>query len=206
MVSDWGNQIVEGLIAGSLLDQLNLVLGVVGVALMIRRSLWAFPVGMAAVSVQGFLFWQATLYAETSLQVFFFGCLGYGWWHWVNARSAKKALPVTLLSWRERLGWVAGAGLLMLIWGTWQANHTDAAVPYRDTFIASFSMASQVLQARKKLENWVGWVAVNSIAIVTYWSIGEIYWVFLYVVFWGLGVSGWVAWYRAMKTQEALGG
>lgn len=194
-----------GLAAGSGLDQLNLILGVLGVGLMIRRSLWAFPVGMAAVTVQGALFWQATLYAETSLQVFFFGCLGYGWWHWVNEGSAEKELPVTLLSWRERLAWVAGASLLMVIWGIWQANHTDATVPFRDTFIASFSMASQVLQARKKLENWVGWVVVNSVAIVTYWSIGEIYWVFLYVVFWGMGISGWVAWYRAMKLQEVQG-
>ena len=195
----------EGLAAGSGLDQLNLILGVTGVALMIRRSLWAFPVGMAAVTVQGVLFWQATLYAETSLQVFFFGCLGYGWWHWLIGRGERTELPVTLLSWRERMEWIAGASLLMLIWGTWQANHTDATVPYRDTFIASFSMASQVLQARKKLENWVGWVVVNSVAIVTYWSIGEIYWVFLYLVFWGMGISGWVAWYRAMKLQEAPG-
>tara|TARA_B110000483_G_C18131557_1_gene517829 strand:+ start:311 stop:928 length:618 start_codon:yes stop_codon:yes gene_type:complete len=195
----------EGLAAGSGLDQLNLILGVTGVALMIRRSLWAFPVGMAAVTVQGVLFWQATLYAETSLQVFFFGCLGYGWWHWLIGRGERTELPVTLLSWRERMGWIAGASLLMLIWGTWQANHTDATVPYRDTFIASFSMASQVLQARKKLENWVGWVVVNSVAIVTYWSIGEIYWVFLYLVFWGMGISGWVAWYLAMKLQEAPG-
>jgi len=201
-MSDWGNQIVQGLVEGSVLDQLNLVLGVTGVLLMIRRSLWAFPVGMMAVSVQGILFWQATLYAETSLQVFFFGCLGYGWWHWTKGRGEESELPVTLLTWKERLGWIAGAGVLMMIWGTWQGNYTNAVMPYRDTFIASFSMAAQVLQARKKLENWVGWIVVNSVAMVTYWSMGEIYWVFLYLIFWGMGIMGWRSWYRAMKTQE----
>ena len=35
------------------LDQINLALGVVGVWLMIRRTLWAFPVGLAAVTVLG---------------------------------------------------------------------------------------------------------------------------------------------------------
>jgi len=201
-MSDWGNQIVQGLVEGSVLDQLNLVLGVTGVLLMIRRSLWAFPVGMMAVSVQGILFWQATLYAETSLQVFFFGCLGYGWWHWTKGRGEESELPVTLLTWKERLGWIAGAGVLMMIWGTWQGNYTNAVMPYRDTFIASFSMAAQVLQARKKLENWVGWIVVNSVAMVTYWSMGEIYWVSLYLIFWGMGIMGWRSWYRAMKTQE----
>ncbi|MDB4385244.1 nicotinamide riboside transporter PnuC [Opitutaceae bacterium] len=194
--------IKEGLVEGSGLDRFNLVVGILGVALMIRRSLWAFPVGMIAVTVQGVLFWQATLYAETTLQVFFFGCLGYGWWHWIHGRGDAAELPVTLLSSRERLGWIAGATVLMLVWGTWQAKFTNALVPYRDTFIASFSIAAQILQARKKLENWAGWVAVNSIAIVTYWSMGEVYWVFLYLVFWGMGISGWVAWHRAIKEQS----
>jgi nicotinamide mononucleotide transporter len=37
------HNIWSGLIGGSPLDQLNLVLGVVGVWLMIKRTLWAFP-------------------------------------------------------------------------------------------------------------------------------------------------------------------
>jgi hypothetical protein len=74
MNSFW-HEIWMGLKSGGALDQLNLLGGVVGVALMIRRSLWAFPVGMVAVSVQGVLFWQATFYADAKLQLFFFGCL-----------------------------------------------------------------------------------------------------------------------------------
>ena len=49
----WG-----GLAGASALDQANLVLGITGVWLMIRRSLWAFPVGLLAVAVQGVLFFR----------------------------------------------------------------------------------------------------------------------------------------------------
>jgi nicotinamide mononucleotide transporter len=52
------HEIWNGLTTASPLDQANLFLGVVGVWLMIRRSLLAFPVGLAAVSVQGVLFYQ----------------------------------------------------------------------------------------------------------------------------------------------------
>ncbi|GAB5561879.1 MAG: nicotinamide riboside transporter PnuC [Synoicihabitans sp.] len=194
--------IQEGLASGSKWDQLNLVLGIWGVTLMIRRRLWAFPVGMAAVTVQGVLFWDAALYAETTLQVFFFGCLGYGWWHWVHGKGEEPELPVTLLSARERWGWLAAAVGLLLVWGTWQAKFTDAILPYRDTFIASFSIVAQILQARKKLENWAGWVVVNTVAIATYWSMGEIYWVFLYLVFLGLGIAGWRSWWLALQQQN----
>lgn len=47
----WG-----GLATASALDVVNLVLGIAGVWLMVRRTLWAFPVGLAAVAVQGGLF------------------------------------------------------------------------------------------------------------------------------------------------------
>lgn len=189
----------EGLVGGGALDQLNLVLGVLGVALMIRRSLWAFPVGLVAVTVQGVLFWRATFYADAKLQVFFFVCLVYGWWHWVKHKGNARELPVTTLRWRTRLAWLAGATMVMLVWGWWQSGHTDAAMPYRDTFIASFSMAAQLLQVRKRLENWAGWVAVNAVAVVTYWAAGLVFTSFLYAIFLGMGVTGWVSWWRAMR-------
>lgn len=190
-----------GLTEARLLDQCNLVLGIAGVALMIRRSLWAFPVGLVAVTVQGVLFWQATFYADAKLQVFFFACLAYGWWHWVKHKGNAPELPITTLAWRARLTWLVGAVVVMLGWGWWQSGHTDAAMPYRDTFIASFSMAGQVLQVRKRLENWAAWVAVNTVAVVTYWAAGLAYTSFLYAVFLIMGVTGWIEWARAMRGE-----
>ncbi|WP_221032165.1 nicotinamide riboside transporter PnuC [Actomonas aquatica] len=197
------SEILTGLRSGSPLDQMNLVLGIAGVALMIRRSLWAFPVGLVAVTVQGVLFWQATFYADAKLQGFFFVCLAYGWWHWVKHKGNAPELPITTLGWSARLAWLVGAVVVMLGWGWWQSGHTDAAMPYRDTFIASFSMAAQVLQVRKRLENWAGWVAVNAVAVATYWAAGLTYTSFLYLVFLIMGITGWLSWWRAMKTEEA---
>ena len=42
-----------GFTGSAWLDQLNLALGILGVGLMIRRTLWAFPVGLLSVGVQG---------------------------------------------------------------------------------------------------------------------------------------------------------
>ena len=78
----WG-----GLAGAAALDQANLVLGVTGVGLMIRRSLWAFPVGLVAVTVQGVLFYRTKLYADATQQVFFFAALAWGWWHWMRAEK-----------------------------------------------------------------------------------------------------------------------
>jgi len=186
--------ILAGLRGASALDQANLVLGVAGVVLMIRRSLWAFPVGLVAVSVQGVLFYRSRYYADATLQVVFFAVLAYGWWHWGRGRGAAPALPVTRLSHAARLGTAAAAVAATAAWGAWLRGHTDAVMPFRDAFIASFSVAGQVLQARKKLENWACWTIANVVAIASYWAGGLFYTAFLYAVYLGLGLAGWRAW------------
>ncbi len=205
-MSEVWKTIYEGFAASSALDLLNLVLGVAGVWLMTRRSLWAFPVGLAAVSVQGFLFWEAKLYADAKLQGFFFGCLVYGWWHWAKPQGETAELPVTRLSWRARGIGVGVAAVVAVAWGAWQAAYTDAVIPYRDTFIASFSLLGQFWQVRKRLENWPVWTAVNLVAVLSYWSAVGAFTAFLYAIFLVLGLLGWREWLRALNAAKASGG
>jgi nicotinamide mononucleotide transporter len=74
---------------------------------------------------------------------------------------------------------------------------------FRDAFIASFSVAAQVLQARKTVENWALWVAVNLTAIASYWSVAMAFMAFLYLVYLVPGLPGWLAWARTMRAQGA---
>lgn len=202
MSEAWRN-IFQGLVETRGLDLVNLLLGVAGVWLMARRSLWAFPIGLAAVTIQGILFWQATFYAEAKLQFFFFACLVYGWWHWTHDTGDAPELPVTRLAWRARLLGIGAAAALCLGWGAWQDAYTDALMPYRDTFLASFSILGQLWQVRKNVENWAVWTAVNLVAIITYWSAELAFTAFLFGIYLVLGLLGWRAWHRALNTPTA---
>lgn len=197
----WSN-IWQGFTSASLLDQCNLALGIAGVALMIRRSLWAFPIGLVAVTVQGVLFWQARFPADALLQIFFFAALAWGWVHWVRDRGDAPELPVTLLSWRARIAWLAAAGFATAGWAIFIGPKIGAAMPWRDAFIAAFSVVGQILQARKNLENWPVWVAVNAVAVASYWSAELAYTAFLYAIYFAMALLGWRAWARALKAQR----
>lgn len=194
-----GQEIWNGLTTASPLDQANLVLGVVGVWLMIRRSLLAFPVGLVAVSVQGVLFYQTRYYADATLQVVFFGALAYGWWHWVRDKGAAPELPITRLTPRGLFVTVLLAGAGAVVWALVLKKYTDAIMPFRDAFIAAFSVAGQVLQARKQIENWPFWVVVNVVAVASYWVGGLYYTTFLYAIYLVMAFGGWRAWSRAMR-------
>lgn len=198
MSAAW-QEIRAGLTSASPLDQVNLVLGIIGVWLMIRRNLWAFPVGLVAVSVQGVLFYRTRYYADATLQVFFFGALAYGWWHWVKHKGAAPELPVSRLARPGLLITLGLAGVGTVIWALLLKRYTDAIMPFRDAFIAAFSVAAQVLQARKLIENWPFWVVANLVAIGSYWLGGLYFTAFLYAVYLILSFTGWCEWQRAMK-------
>ena len=189
----------DGFAGSTPLDLANLALGVAGVALMVRRSLWAFPIGLLAVSVQGVLFFENRFYADATVQVFFFVALAYGWWHWVRDKGAAPELPVTRQRWRGRALTLALAGAATVCGALALARWTPAVMPWRDAFIAAFSVAAQTLQARKRIENWPLWTVVNLVAIASYWQATMAFTAFLYGIYLVLGLLGWREWLRAMK-------
>ncbi len=203
MMAVW-QDIWTGLTTASPLDQVNLVLGIVGVWLMIRRSLWAFPVGLAAVTVQGVLFWQTKFYADARLQGFYFGSLVYGWWHWVRHRGNAPELPVTRLGWRARGKYALSGLVVTLVWAEYQRRCTDAVMPYRDAFVATFGLVAQVLQVRKHLENWPVWVVVNLVTVVSCLRVAPplYFTAVLYAIFLIMALAGWREWRRAMNQKK----
>ena len=202
MTEIWRN-IWTGLTTATPLDQINLVLGIAGVVLMVARSLWSFPVGLVAVSVQAVLFYRTRFYADATLQVFFFCALAWGWWHWVRGRGAAPELPVTSLSWRGRGLALAAALGATAVWALVLQRWTDSVMPWRDAAIAAFQVAGQFLQARKKLENWPLFTIANLIAIPAYWRADLAYTAFLFGVYLVLGLSGWIAWAKALRRPAA---
>ena len=192
-----------GLRTATLLDQINLLLGVLGVILMVRRTLWAFPVGLAAVTVQAVLFFRSRIYADAVLQGMFFVALAYGWWHWIHGRGNAPELPVTTLSWRNRLWTALAIAAASVAWALALKRWTDAIIPWRDASVAALQVGGQILQVRKKLENWALFTAANAIAIPAYFSADLAFTAFLFGIYLVLGIAGWRAWWRALQTCPA---
>ena len=156
LLNIWG-----AIIGASWMEQLATILGLIGVGLTIRQSILNFPIGMVQVVLSGIVFYHAKLYADMKLQGVYLIVLAYGWWHWSQPRDDQQVLRVTRLTWEGRIGCIVTGLCGAFLWGWYLKANTDAAMPYRDAFIASFSILAQWLQARKKLENWmVGWWSI----------------------------------------------
>ncbi|HST37247.1 MAG TPA: nicotinamide riboside transporter PnuC [Allosphingosinicella sp.] len=178
-------------------------LGVINVALVVRRNVWNYPFALAMVSLYFFVFLEAKLYSDMLLQIFFFVVNLYGWWNWVQAKKAAGNVPVALLSNRERLIWAGATLAASIVWGLFMARFTDAAAPLIDAGIAGGSIAAQILMARRMIENWVLWIAVDIVAVWLYASRGLSWTSGLYALFLILSIAGLVDWRRALRAQAA---
>ncbi|HEY6136108.1 MAG TPA: nicotinamide riboside transporter PnuC [Rubrivivax sp.] len=187
---------------GSPVTWLEIVAVVLGVAMVLcnlRVNPAGWPLAIASSLLYALLFADSKLYGEASLQFFFIAIAGWGWWQWLRGTDdTGHALEVGRMSPRQRavatLATLAAWPLLGLL----LARSTDSDVPYLDALPTVASVTGQLLLARKRIENWAVWLAVNvcSVGLFAYKSL----WLtaMLYAVFALLSVAGWQAWRARM--------
>ncbi len=162
-----------------------------------RVHVLAWPLAITSALLYLFLFRRSGLYGEAALQLMFVGVSLWGWWQWrFGQRGDGEPLVVRDLPLRGR--WIVAA-LTILAWpivGSIIDRHTDSTLPYADALPTVASVTGQWLLARKYVQNWPTWLAVNlfSVGLFAYKSL----WVtaLLYAVFALLSILGWRAWRR----------
>lgn len=186
----------------AMLEWVAVALGVANIALLIRRSIWNFPFGIAMVALYFLIFREQRLYSEMLLQLFFAGVQLLGWIAW--ARSGGLDGPVTALRLPnpERWAWPIGMVIGTAFWGWAVMTLTDAVQPWWDAAIAIGSVAAQLLLVRRMIENWLVWIAVDILAIGLYWERGLHLTAGLYALFLIMCVIGWFEWRRAEQGAE----
>jgi nicotinamide mononucleotide transporter len=139
----------------------------VGIWLTTKRLLACWPVVLAADIFYLVVFYQAKLFSDALLQVFFVAFTLYGWWHWwrgVRAEGEVRVVPLSVQGWIG--GLVAGAiGAVLL---GWVMVRLGAALPHLDAALTSYSLVGSWWQARKHTANWWLWIAVDGVYIGEY--------------------------------------
>ncbi len=171
------------------LELASVVLALVGIALGIKGTRWAWPPYFLASLLYAVLFWQYDLKGSALLQTVFMAAAVWGWFGW-GEQGVREPLMVSargrlLLAVGLVAGWLVAAPLLRAIGGV--ATWTDA-------FILVGSLVAQVLMVREYVEAWPLWVLVNVVAVVQYASQGLWFTAGFYGVLIAMAVVGWLAW------------
>ena len=178
--------------------------GVVVVLCLVREKLVAWPLGVFYVLVTIPQLYEARLYANLVLHVVGFLPLNlYGWYQWLYGGERRDELPVTRCAVATLLflGAACLVGAFALGWSS--ATYTDAALPYWDNGVLVMSLAAMWLTARKKIENWMVWFAVNFISVPLYYAQDLPWYAALYALYIPMAVWGYVSWRKSMNAASS---
>ncbi len=184
------------------LEVVAFVLAVAMVFANMRVNPVAWPLAIASSLLYGLLFASSRLYGEAGLQLFFVAVSLWGWWLWLRGRG-NDGTPLRVHRLPSRSRWIAAATTLAAwpLLALLLARTTDSDVPWLDALPTVASITGQVLLARKAIENWPVWLAVNVISVGLFAVKGLWLTVLLYALFAVLSVVGWRAWQRLVSAR-----
>jgi nicotinamide mononucleotide transporter len=198
--------IVEQLQALSPLEFSAVVLAIAYLLLAIRQNIWCWFCAGLSTAMYVYLFVDAKLYMESLLNVFYLGMALYGWTVWYSGGAGDAGLPVSV--W---LPSVHARALLVitatsLLSGYLLERFTDAAFPYIDSMTTWSAIWATFLVARKVLENWWYWLAIDSVSVFIYWErdlqLTSLLFA-VYVILVPIGLLNWRRSYDRQATAQA---
>jgi len=189
----------------SLLEFTGLVTGLLAVVWLIRQHILTWPTGIIYVIVSLAIFWKEKLYADFALHIIYLFLNIYGWYYWKHGKhSGVDKLPVTATPLGLSVFLVILSAFGIGAMGYLLQRYTDASLPYWDSATTVLSFTGMWLTARKKIENWYYWFVVDILATGIYYYKGIYLYAFLYVIYIGLAVVGYVNWRQSMKKEKAI--
>lgn len=179
-------------------------IGLISIFLQIKQNAWYWGVSIVMVTMYIWVYIEAKLYADMSLQVYYLIVGVYGWWAWLfggKLKHGEKKLPVSktnLKLWSILLLVMVSSFFAM---GWILSNYTDSTVPWWDAFTTALSFAATWMLARKKLENWFVWIIVDIASTVIYYFKGLYPTMILFVILTALAVVGYFQWKKDLQHE-----
>lgn len=136
-----------------------------GIWLTARRWLLCWPVNLLACALYFKIFLDVRLYADMILQLLFGVGLLYGWIVWARGKDTSGEVVVRPLSRQAALAGLTAGALGTAVIGGITSRYTDAALPWMDALLSSFSLIAQYWTARRHAASWLLWIVADTLYV-----------------------------------------
>lgn len=174
------------------------VLALVYLVLAIRQSIACWFAAILSTSIYIVLMYQAGLYMESALQVFYIAMAFYGWYSWKHGEGLENKLPVSSWPLNRHFTPLVLILLFTLASGYALSHYSSAAMPYLDSFTTWGAIVTTWMVARKIIQNWHYWFIIDSVSVYLYVSRGLWLTALLFVLYLVLIVIGYRQWRKSM--------
>ncbi len=169
-----------------------------------QDNIWVFPTGLISTAIFVYLLYKWVLLGDMMINAYYFVMSIYGWYIWT--RKANDAFtPISRTTAAEKktsiIIFIATLVFVYAIyesagkWNTWTA--------YVDTLTTAVFFVGMWLMARKKIENWIFWIAGDVISVPLYLYKGLAFTSVQYLIFTLIAIYGYLAWKKTLNNTQA---
>ena len=194
--------LLRELYATSAAEFVAVVLGVSYVLLILKCNRLGWLAGAASSIIYVYLAARAHLPMQSVLQFYYVVMSVYGWRNWTRAQQQQGGgigrWPV-----RNHVLALLAIALLSALTAQWLRRETHAAWPYLDSMTTWISLFATWLIARLKLENWLYWIAADSVMAYLFAAQGYPFTAALFLTYMVIAVFGFREWLHKYRLQSA---
>ncbi len=191
------------------LEIFGALIGILYIILEYRASVWLWPVGVVMPLVYIYIYFEAGIYADMGINVYFLLAAIYGWVVWLREHKRQgtdseelSASDITRTSRREWLWCSAVFVALMALLVFVLIGYTQSTVPYCDSFTTALSVVGMWMLAHKRLEHWIVWIIVDAVSTVLYVEKGLYATAVLYALYTVIACAGHFKWRAMMRSSR----
>lgn len=203
-IVNWLNELAVQLKQTPILHWVGVGCGVIQVLLAKANKVLLYPFGIASILITVYVLYEAGLYAEILLNLYYLVMSVYGWLHWV----ARQGQPEVVAAYSKQRDWYVTALIVALGFPALYfalVHFTDSTVPAWDAWVSATAWAGMWLLAKRKIENWILLNVSNAFAIplLAYKNLHlyALLTLFLFIV----AIFGYVEWKRIIRRQNGGG-
>jgi nicotinamide mononucleotide transporter len=173
----------------NIVESVAAIFSFIQVILIIKNSIWNWPIGVISSSFYIALFYQNHIWGNTILQVIFIIQSFLCWYNW----NKKSYQPISWLKSNYRLPFIISTGIVIFIIFEF-LRYCGGTSPILDSITTGLCIMAMCLLAFKKIDNWILWITADIIFIIFFYLSGLYILSGSYVIFLTLATTGFLKW------------
>jgi len=181
------------------MEIIGFILGLLYLWLEVRGSIHLWIVGAIMPIVYAYVYFDAGLYADCGIQIYYVLAAIYGWIVWkIGKGEQQQPLPISNTP-KSVIAPLCIVTLLCFALLAWILIHfTDSNVPYLDAFTTALSITAMWMLSRKYIQQWLVWCCVDAIYVGLYIYKNLYPTALLYAIYTIIAVYGYYQWKKEL--------
>ena len=165
-----------------------------------KNNIWVYPTGLVSTVIFVYILFKFQLYGDLIINCYYSIMSVFGWYLWSRTKNGTDEFPISVMTKKDftisLLIFVVTLLFVVFIYVFFDKFTNWTA--YVDTFTTGLFFVGMWLMAKRKVENWIVWIAADVISIPLYFNKGLTFSSLQFSIFTILAILGYLEWKKLL--------